>query len=161
MKKSKEQIQNIIKPLIDAKAEISNTIDLNAYALGAFDALNYYYNLKMPYQEKEKIMKTNRFKIKEIDNEIYIGDQLITDEAQEETGWEIRDLQEFIYNLINLTAEADRDRQIMTSDLKYLIRFADEHIDEFILSSNSTNEYILYSQNPIQFHEKIEELKQF
>jgi len=42
---SKEEIQAIIKPLIDSKANINNTIDLNAYALGAFDALNYYINI--------------------------------------------------------------------------------------------------------------------
>ena len=48
-----ENIQQIVNSLIDKKAKENNTIDLNAYAVGALDALE-----KSKYTEMLEALKT-------------------------------------------------------------------------------------------------------
>ena len=65
-----ENIQQIVNYLIDKKAKENNTIDLNAYAIGALDALeksNYTEMLEM--LQKLKIM-CDHLKIAHISQEI-------------------------------------------------------------------------------------------
>jgi queuine/archaeosine tRNA-ribosyltransferase len=67
-----ENIQQIVNSLIDKKAKENNTIDLNAYAIGALDALeksNYTEMLEMLI--KCKIM-CDHLNIHHISNELNI-----------------------------------------------------------------------------------------
>jgi queuine/archaeosine tRNA-ribosyltransferase len=67
-----ENIQQIVNSLIDEKAKENNTIDLNAYAIGALDALeksNYTEMLEMLI--KCKIM-CDHLNIHHISNELNI-----------------------------------------------------------------------------------------
>ena len=74
-----ENIQQIVNALIDEKAKENNTIDLNAYAIGALDALeksNYTEMLEMLI--KCKIM-CDHLKIAHISQEI---EQLIKEATE-------------------------------------------------------------------------------
>ena len=74
-----ENIQQIVNSLIDKKAKENNTIDLNAYAIGALDALeksNYTEMLEMLI--KCKIM-CDHLKIAHISQEI---EQLIKEATE-------------------------------------------------------------------------------
>ena len=74
-----ENIQQIVNSLIDKKAKENNTIDLNAYARGALDALeksNYTEMLEM--LQKLKIM-CDHLKIAHISQEI---EQLIKEATE-------------------------------------------------------------------------------
>ena len=74
-----ENIQQIVNSLIDKKAKENNTIDLNAYAVGALDALeksNYTEMLEM--LQKLKIM-CDHLKIAHISQEI---EQLIKEATE-------------------------------------------------------------------------------
>ena len=74
-----ENIQQIVNYLIDKKAKENNTIDLNAYARGALDALeksNYTEMLEM--LQKLKIM-CDHLKIAHISQEI---EQLIKEATE-------------------------------------------------------------------------------
>ena len=74
-----ENIQQIVNSLIDEKAKENNTIDLNAYAIGALDALeksNYTEMLEMLI--KCKIM-CDHLKIAHISQEI---EQLIKEATE-------------------------------------------------------------------------------
>ena len=74
-----QNIQQIVNSLIDKKAKENNTIDLNAYAIGALDALeksNYTEMLEM--LQKLKIM-CDHLKIAHISQEI---EQLIKEATE-------------------------------------------------------------------------------
>lgn len=61
-----ENIQQIVNSLIDEKAKENNTIDLNAYAIGALDALeksNYTEMLEMLKDIKDYLGSDVRMKV--------------------------------------------------------------------------------------------------
>ena len=65
-----ENIQQIINALIDEKAKENNTIDLNAYAIGALDALEKSkYTEMLEMLEKCKIM-CDHLNIHHVSNEL-------------------------------------------------------------------------------------------
>ena len=70
-------------------------------------------------------------------------------QQEELSDYQIRDVKEFTYSLIQWIGEAVRDREVMIEDLKYLMNLE----DEFMFSSIQTNEYICFSDNEERFDE--------
>ena len=56
-----ENIQQIVNSLIDKKAKENNTIDLNAYAVGALDALEKSKYTEMLEMLNEIILLENKY----------------------------------------------------------------------------------------------------
>ena len=56
-----ENIQQIVNSLIDKKAKENNTIDLNAYAVGALDALEKSKYIEMLEMLNEIILLENKY----------------------------------------------------------------------------------------------------
>lgn len=92
----------------------------------------------------------------EKDNEYYVNNILIDRDTEEEVGWEIRHLGDFIDNLIGWISEATKDKELMKSDLKYLMKIEEE--DTYILSSTVTNSYVSLSKDPNNYNRIMGEL---
>jgi len=74
---------------------------------------------------------------------------------KEDFDYTVREREDMIDLLIDWIAEAKGlDKEMMKSDLKYLINAE----DTFIFSSILTNEYILKSKNPKEFNKLCEKL---
>lgn len=73
---------------------------------------------------------------------------------QELFNYSIVDRDDFIDDLIRWINEADRDRELMKDDLKYLMGCD----DIYLFSSIETNEYVLESDNEEEFNSLCEEL---
>lgn len=83
------------------------------------------------------------------------GNKLNEEMFQEELiGYQIRDRKAFTDNLTNWISEAKENKELMESDLKYLMELE----DEFILSSIYTNEYICCSDSEEEFNNIIQEM---
>lgn len=96
-----------------------------------------------------------RYTITDNDGYEINGIKLNEEMFQEELiGYQIRDRKDFIDNLIDWISEATKDRELMKSDLKYLMDLE----DEFILSSIYTNEYICCSDSEEEFNNIIQEM---
>lgn len=83
---------------------------------------------------KYKINEYNKINNKVIDDSIF---------QEQKVDYEIREREDLIDNLIDWISEATKDRDIMKTDLKYLMSIK----DRYILSSVLTNEYILEDTN--------------
>jgi len=82
-------------------------------------------------------------------NGITINEKIRDEELHE---YYIIDRKDFIDELINWISEANKDKELMKSDLKMLLDID----DDFIFTSNSTNSYI--HSNSVNFVEVCEEL---
>lgn len=79
----------------------------------------------------------------------YIDGQIITDEAMEDVEWSIRDRAAFVEELkytwipeAKASGDRDYDVSLMEGDLEYLEKYE----DEYILSSQRTNAYLIQSE---------------
>lgn len=89
------------------------------------------------------IKKMNRFySINGIDIKEEIHHEGLSD-------YQIRNISDYIDDLIDWISEATDDKETMKDDLKYLIKLD----DEFMFSSIRTNEYICFSDNEEKFNE--------
>lgn len=101
----------------------------------------------------------NKYKITEAESAPYgfkINDELIKEQIfqEEKSNYKIESRDELIDNLIDWISEANKDKELMKQDLKYLLNLE----DEFIFSSILTNEYIAFSDNPERFNKIAEDI---
>ncbi len=94
------------------------------------------------------------------ESETTVNDIAISDEILEEADWEVRDIKDFLYNLEDWIVEAKRrdngDYELMKADQKMLMGYEDTN--KYMFSSQSTNAYMLPSDNEMKFNTLCEEL---
>ncbi|KKK76300.1 hypothetical protein LCGC14_2865010, partial [marine sediment metagenome] len=84
-------------------------------------------------------------------NRVLINDKIFQEEMVD---YSPRSREDLIDNLIDWISEATTDKEIMKSDLKYLMGLK----DEYIFSSISTNDYISKSDDEETFNEICKEI---
>jgi hypothetical protein len=100
---------------------------------------DYYIHQDMETGEFYIIVDQNYMEKIIIDNDKYT----------EECRWVIEDKEDLVDRLITRISESNKDREIMKTDLKYLMKLE----DMYIFSSTDTNEYIAKSDNEKRFSE--------
>jgi len=84
------------------------------------------------------------------EGQIEINGEIIDESIfnEERINYFLREREDFIDILIDWISEATKDKEIMKSDLRYLMKLN----DEYIWSSISTNKYIAKSDNRKEFN---------